>query len=184
MEEVKMVQVNLELQPQLPWFLQKEASVTVNAQTLALPDDFLRATEETPLVWVREDELSPYKALAGGTYAEWAENEDLVGTGLPVAYALHNNAIYLFKEPDQSYDGKLVYYGADTVLDPDVNNTNKWTRYASDILIAEAGFQMAQSVRDTQALQVFSQMRVEAATRLWKADMTQRASGGVPLLEG
>lgn len=171
-------QAELEQEVELPWFLISEiSSITTTAaeERIPVPTDFLREVDG--------DALWYYNSTATADEDKWVElgkdktdflRATLPGSGPPEAYSLQGEQFRIFPTPDDTYTIKLVYYKQDQVLTSNVEN--QWLKYASDLMIGEAGVKIAIARRDQAAMQFFSSLLTRARTRLVQASQAREDS--------
>lgn len=177
---LKDAQVELEREPELPWFLKSEissANTIINEERVLLPLDFLRELDDD-----EEDGLYVFDSAAA-VDEQWAPLEKTTlptiravfqsKTGKPKAYVLDDEYFRLGPKPDKVYTLKMMYYQTDTVLSSNIEN--KWLKYAHELLIGIAGRKIAGGpLRDTMALQSFKEMEMRARTRLYTENIARR----------
>lgn len=146
-----------------PWFLLNERvllTTVASTQTVALPSDFLGPSRDpTEDLFIEEDDGTL-------TALERVNRKDITGNeeGKPSCYALRISDIFLYPIPDAAYNLRYTYYAKDQVLDTNIEN--KWLKYAPFLLIGETGKRIAAALRSDAAMQVFSQMALEAAVAM------------------
>lgn len=167
-QQLKTTQERLEREPELPYFLRTEvSSITTEAseERIALPSDFLMEWEEDALWHFNTDADSDAETWTALYKDELAFlRKSLPGEGKPQAYAFDGSYFRLFPTPDAEYTIKMIYFGADTVLDTNVEN--KWLRHLSELLIGDAGAMMAAGMRDASAITVFANMKASGKAKL------------------
>jgi hypothetical protein len=174
------VQVELEMGPTLPWFLESEilsVSTQDEEERLALPDGFIKEIDDGAL-WY-------YDGTATSASDVWTElkkdeleylRKTYPGEGIPSHYNLQGEYMRLFPTPDAStYTLKLLCYLKDTVLSANVEN--KWLEHTPRLLIGLAGVELAGDTRDQSAIDKF--MNMASAARLVLANFeTAREEAG------
>jgi len=178
----------------LPWFLRTEVTTittSIGEERVPLPPDFLREYEEDALYYFNpaadptigqnqwrplwKDDIQANRIKYGALWpqftgsaspsdssnaAEWFEWG-------PKAYSLDGNYFRIFPLPQQVYTLKMIYYARDAALSPTVDSENKWLHNASEVLMGEAGYQMAHTARDDNRIQYFQTIRDEGVARLF-----------------
>ena len=156
---MKFAQIALESGPTKPWFLVSEdsfATLTVDDERLALPDDFLEETEDAvvkyrPDDWPDEEEVD----LVKDQYDVLRKNFACEAPGAPKAYALLGNYFRFFPLPDEAYTIRMIYFKKDTVLTTNVENG--WLKHVPLLLLGSAGLLIAGGpIRDKTAYDLFS----------------------------
>jgi hypothetical protein len=163
----------------LPWFLRTEVtSITtlVNEERVPLPPDFLREYEEDALWWFNpaadptinqnawqpllKDDIQYNRRQYGG------DDPTVLQPG-PIAYAFDGNYFRIFPTPQDTWQLKMIYYARDAILDAGLDTENKWLKNASEVLIGEAGFQIAATARDADRMAYFKAIRDEGTASLY-----------------
>jgi hypothetical protein len=99
------------------------------------------------------------------------------GAAPPTYYSLMGGHIYLRPIPDAAYTLRLLYYGADNVLDT-LDSTNLWLVHAADWFVAEVGFIIAsQYMSMPESAKVFEMDRREARARVMNDTIARREAG-------
>lgn len=161
--ELQARQVLLERASELPWFLltRKTNYATVaNTQTVDLVGGFLREFEDVPLYLVDSDGAD--QALDKDDFDVMHRSGNFLTPGQPTNYALIGDKFYLFPTPNGVYTLKSFYYAAAAELTSDIENA--WLKYYPELLIADAGLQLARFFRDQGAQAMFKEARSEAYT--------------------
>jgi hypothetical protein len=153
----------------LPWFLLTEmatVSQEANEERIPLPSNFLAEAEESGFFrYAGTAEVGEqWKPL---TKIDIKRGRTATGSE-PKYYARSGIYFRLFPMPQQVVEFRTVYYAADALLD-DTDSENKWLKNAPDLLIAEAGWHLAGSLRDKDAIGIFEHMKAVAARRLFFA---------------
>lgn len=154
---MKACQTNLELGPTKPWFLLSEdATYTTVAgeRRIPLPPDFLEEYEEGAIYYAPTDgdEIPLTKDISEQLRSVYASTS----SGTPEAYALVGNYFQLYPTPDDAYLLRMKYYQRATILNS--NLENEWLKWAPNILIGQAGSQIAAGIRDWKAKETFDSM--------------------------
>jgi hypothetical protein len=133
----------LEVNEWLPWFLETEMASTMTVageRRVPLPGDFLMEVEEQHLYYVSPEGKDVM--LGKADYDFLMNRYTSTAAGPPKHYAL-GAQFYLFPVPDGIYKIRQRYYAMDTSM-VQANAETKWLRYASDLVIAVTGKQLAQ----------------------------------------
>lgn len=158
--ELSLQQLILEGAPLLPYFLQAimEANIATDGPT-RLPDGFLREVDEIGF-WIQETPESCWKQLIKADY------EDIVGcdSQVPTHYAIVGRLIHFAPKPLIAHKVRLGAYMRDEA--PNTGFENEWLRHYPDLLIGEAGYAVASSIKDMVAAAYFDGMRKEARGRM------------------
>ena len=178
-------QVEIEMEPELPWFLQTEVafSPTVDGEERKeLPDDFIKEIDEDAL-WLYQAELEDDE--------QWTPliKEDisllrrkLPASGPPRAYAIDGRYFRLFPKPDGVYILKLMYFAKDDTLTTNIEN--RWLKYAPSILIGVAGKKVASAARDTTAHAEFADMETKGRVLLYNYTVAREEEGRRRIMGG
>lgn len=164
-------QVDLESEPELPWFLVSEVSSTTTTPAesrVPLPTDFIREApeEEGGGLFLydstadEDEQWTPLEKVSLNVIRQAYQSTD----GEPEVYALDDEYFRLAPIPDDTYTLKMVFYQKDDILDTNIEN--KWLAKASELIIGIAGRKVAEAVRDAGALQTFANMEVRGRKRL------------------
>ncbi len=179
--EMQLAQSRLELQAFLPWFLIKETTALVtaaNQDTIALPSDFLRETEEDEgKFWLTDTSVTPtlYTELEKRTHGLLvAEFPDDIAAQ-PQKYAVVGSLIYLRPVPDAAYTTRLMYYGRAEALTSNIENA--WLLNAPELLIARTGMQLSRYDADKGMYDMFKEDYALALIELHTADEARRQAG-------
>ena len=146
-DEVTAVIDLLEMGSFMPWFLENEADLTTVAstRTVALPSDFLREVDDGVVYYQKSS--TEYMELVK-TEKERLDASFLTGDpGEPEGYALWGTNVYLGPTPDDAYTIKWPYYKSEQTANPFADNgnavTNKWLIYATEWMLSQAGYMLA-----------------------------------------
>jgi len=182
--EANMVQDKLEVGDTLPWFLFTDTEVAgtnlatvAGTETVALPSDFLRESEDHEHVLFSQDmsATDPWVPVKRDDYtfikARWT------GSGRPKHYDILGTNLYLRQIPDAAYVLRMLYMKRDADIVAG-STENLWMQYAGDLILAETGFIIAtQYVIMPDVAQAFASQRSEARSRL-QIEMTARVEAG------
>lgn len=161
--EMKLFQEVMEKRPELPWFMLNtvQTMVTVaNQRYLAVPSDFVREKDEQPL-WLIDSSGGKHK-LVKKDYDELVshyddEDDDDEASGVPEMYALDGEYFHFFPTPDAVYSIEWKYFAKQTVPADSSGSETGWFKWASDLMIAGAGFQVAgKHIKDPELAQIFA----------------------------
>lgn len=159
-DEIKQIQSELEggvkcgQQDQgvfFPWFLYKEKSdiaVVANAETIAIPTDFLVEYDEDHVgsLWYYDSTRADLWAPVRKDTRAIIRSRELDSGTTPSYYSVVGNNIYLRPISTAALVLKMAYYGADTVLS--TNLENNWTKYAPAVMMTELGVTAGRLTRD------------------------------------
>ena len=157
----------------LPWFLVTDNKTIVTVagnDTVTLPTGFLREEEEFGGFFIKTS-AGTWKQLVKDDFN--VLNNAELGAGVPTSYALVGENMILFPTPAAIETLRGMYFAEDSALEAD-NETNKWSKYASSLLIAGAGYIVAQNVRYPSHMTEFAaemQALFSALTRAHTARM-------------
>lgn len=190
----------------LPWFLRSEntTSFTVpGEERVPVPTDFIREWDDdalwffnpnpnppaipppyNPGSWfpLDKDELS-YNRMRWGPHwpnmaPPYPQPPPMPNWPGPRAYSLDGKYFRIFPLPQQAWQLKMIYYQHDTPLDPTNSaSTNRWLTNAPNVLIGEAGYNVAATARDNDRMQYFEKIRDEALARCYVDTIAQDAEG-------
>jgi len=171
--EMKLAQSTvLEVHAWLPWFLLKDwsgALTTAGAETVPLPADFLDEAEESHLYIKLGDQWKRLRKMDLDSARSYYTTN-----GVPQAYARLGERLYLAPIPDAAYELKMEYYGRDTDMTA-ANVETQWLRYASDLVIAVVGKELAEKhIQNPEQAAAFS-ADIELA---WNRLYTQHVAMG------
>lgn len=174
--ELQFRQMNLEQEGELPWFLLEGVALTINNAdpTVDLPTGFLKEFEDDSFFIITSE--GKYRALKKRLVANVFADEEVDESQEPFMYHLTGLVLEVRPIPDQAYTGRFYYYKADAVLSAD-GTTNKWSTYASDLLVAEAGFNVARYLRDFNASQMFQTDIGDARRRILAQNVARKQAG-------
>lgn len=177
---MQLQQTKLELMPTKPWFLLTEPqdlTTTADVAYVAVPTDFLQENDEGGM-WYYDASADPGYELTEmkkDDYDVLVENYRGATTGIPEAYALMGERLYLFPTPDDTYTLKYIYYKKADLLATDVEN--EWLQHIPELLIAKTGSMMAASLRDFEAMKVFDRMTAENMALLESQNEARKHTG-------
>lgn len=181
--EIQAAQERLETGPLLFDFLKTRTTsiaTVASTQTVTLPSDYLRLRpiEDAP-VRITVDT----KTVRLGKFS-YEHLHELYGDteGTPRAYAQEGDKLYLFPTPDAVYALNIAYYKSDVTLEEGTTETNLWTRFAPEYLMAETGVVMSMGyLRNKEAAVLFGGMRQEARQNAIHANIAREEAGeGTP----
>jgi hypothetical protein len=167
----------------MPWFLlSDETAIPLSAAAgrLAgdLPADFLREWDEYGGLKLKDSTTTP------PTYTDLDKNDfDLsiskfgstTAALVPEEYTLVGSKVAVFPLLSVDVTAALIYFKSQPALTADVQ-TNNWTKYASDVLIAELGIRMCSGMymNNPAAAQQFSADRTAAYARMQTEDVARK----------
>jgi hypothetical protein len=177
-KRLQEAQTSLEQGKSLPRFLLAEDQpifTSTGVRNTALPVDFLREFDYEPLRYVDR--------TVGGklTRAVLVDAFDAYGpppangVGVPQKYVLRNATVDWYPVPDGMYELTWSYYARAATLDANIEN--EWLASGADWLIGEAGYRLAMSLRDAEAVALFSAMRTEGRQAVLFDDVAREFSG-------
>jgi len=171
-------QRDLEAGKTLPLFLKQEEQtllLPVGQHAVALPAGFIREDDEEPLHYTSTTTLSPI-FLQRKTYAEALTAYGSEEPGGPEVYVLRRSTIDFIRVADQAYTFTWSYFKAADILASEIEND--WLRYAPDWLIGEAGLRMAKDLRDSDGVNVFTDIAVKGRAAWFAEHVAREESGG------
>lgn len=174
------VQTLLEQGRTLPWFLVvRDLPIPVLAgANIPLPDDFIREIEyDKPLWFTPADSTVPaYPQKLGQGEAQRAFSTD-TGITRQTPYGYTIEATELVLRPVTTVDTTfyLSYYAKAEVLDSDVENS--WLAKAPYLLIGNAGYSFAKTLRNKNAQEEFSELARTAWEALFKETIERQIAG-------
>lgn len=180
-------QIRAELAAFLPWFLITEiasATTTSGEERCPVPDDFIREYEDEALWYFNSGASDPEDQWTelGKENLDFLRTEgSFGGSGPPQAYSLDGLNFRIFPTPDAAYPLRLVYYARDTVLSTNIENN--WLKYYPFWLIGDAGMDIAQDLRDRDAINWFTEKKDEARAQAI-IDTTARAMANRRMVVG
>lgn len=156
-------QRDLELGKTLPRFLALEDQsfpLLTGLSTITKPTGFIRMVDRQGPHFFPDDSDRPFY-LKRRDYKDAQEaylNEDLdTEASAPRVYVIRQSTIDFIVPTDDDYSIIFSYYkNADSLA---ANENNAWLTSAPEWLMGEAGFRMAQSLRDKGAMEIFNDLR-------------------------
>jgi hypothetical protein len=157
-DELNATQENLEGRSTLPSFI-----ITTSPITLVAEDDqisvaadlstFIRLIDDSPVQVSIPDADEPWAPVK-----KFITEEELKGRypghgSLPLGWAFIFPLITIRPIPDTTVNLRLRYYSRITAMA--AGNSTLWTVNAPDLLVAQTGMEVAQQVRDLNALAYF-----------------------------
>lgn len=185
-DSLQDVQVRLEQEDALPWFLRTEISSTTTTaaeERVGVPSDFLAEWEDDALWYFNDTASEPEDVW---TKLQKSETDLLrakyPGSGTPKAYSLDGTYFRIFPTPDAVYTLKQIYFAADQVLSTNIEN--KWLKYVPELLIGIVGQEMGVPIGLSAArFERFRQLESEGRTRIRRKNL-QLELANRPLLIG
>lgn len=185
----QQLQNDLENSSELPFFLRKQYSAfnTVALDpTLPVPADFIREWDEDILSTVTTDGTTTFtqpivRYDEGYARLRWPTGEFPAGD-VPVAYSRIYRTFRFYPTPDAIYGLNGSYYAKDAPLTTNIENL--WMKELPHILIARAGMQLAQGLRDKDALASFGMMNDIYTNKLHLMTTADDAAGGKLVMGG
>lgn len=158
----------------VPWYLEVvDYAIPLVAGTLlyALPTNYLKELEDFP----------PYALDTEGTRLELiktipnaAETQLVPMTGPPQVYYHVGTQIKVLPEPDDAYVLYLSYVKQDLVLESNIENGH--LKYVPELLIGVAGEEIANDLRDKEAITAFQKMALKGMYMLWDQKFRRETS--------
>jgi hypothetical protein len=152
-------QTELELATVKPWFLLSEDSVfntTAGENRVPLPSDFLQEYEDGALWYTPTDTLEPEVKLYKEFPDHLQKKYPRTASGFPTSYALIGKYFVMYPTPAEAYPIRMRYYAKAELLSTDIENA--WLRHVPNLLIGRAGAELAASLRDWKAKDMFDSM--------------------------
>ncbi len=184
-EELVNSQHELEMDDEIAWFLLKFDETLQNDATdlewITLPSDYIDVPEHENYFYLQDSDGNIESRLTREDFADIKDaqaNENAGSrTGTPAHWDIVGQKIYLGPYyPSEQKTFSLLYYGADT--DPAAGGAaNLWLTHAPQVLINHAGFTMALTARDKDAIQVFDTLYKRAWDQFIKQNERRRNSG-------
>lgn len=178
----------LERWHELPWFLEIDSNVegtnmttTANVETVNLPSNFLRESDERkwPLLRVDSSEESGFfpleKVDITVAIGRYTTGDGAVQAGRPIKYDIVGEKVYLRYIPDAAYTLRLFYFKSDAILDSNIEN--QWLKYAADLVIAETCRQSAEDLQYQKLIDKFRQDGLLARERVRRETISRREAG-------
>ncbi len=166
-DRLQDAQVNLEREPELPWFLKTEItsnSTTSGEERLVVPDGFIREYDEDALWYFNSTaaDADKWTPLAKDDLEILRETHP--GLGSPLAYHLDEKYYRIFPTPDDVYLLKQIYFREASTLATNIEND--WLKYYPYLMIGEAGRLIAPAFRDAEGKATFDQWATEGRQRM------------------
>lgn len=184
--ELQQAQRVYELWPELPWFLSvknTDLSTSIGDNTVTLPSTFIMVDEDK--AFFITDTEGDQRRLTKNEHSE-ATGVDWLGRAdatIPEQYDIQAFELYLYPKPDAVYALELNYFAQDASLSSG-SIENEWLKYAPDVLISEAGLQIARFNQFEIAMQAFTQDRTTAVARMQRQTVARRESDRNALMGG
>lgn len=182
-DEMKLSQTKLEHLQELPWFLltrKTDYATVASTQTVAVVTGFLREFEDVPLYVVDSDGAD--QALDKDDFDVMHRSGNFLTPGQPTNYDLIGTNFYLFPTPNAIFTLKSFYYAAAAVLSTNVENV--WLANAPELLIADAGMNIARYLRDPIAFGFFKESRAEAYSLLQVENVARKEAARAAYMGG
>ena len=185
--ELQQAQLELELLPELPWFLSyRDVSLTTTANQayVTLPATFIMVDEDkgvriTDSSGNRQPLIKTKHAQA--LNREWFnDNQD---AALPEVYDIQNLLMYVYPTPDAAYTLEVSYFKQDDALSA-VSTENNWLKYAPDLLIAYAGGKVALFNGFPEQYPVWDAEYKRALARMWAQSVARTEADNSAYLGG
>lgn len=178
-------QRDLEKGKTLPRFLiQEDATLSLlsGTHTVAIPAGFLRLDDEVlPHFTPTDSDLPFFLTKRFYTDAVLANIREESTPRAPSVFVLRKSVLDFITNADKDYTIYWNYYKAADVLTSDTENA--WLANAPEWLIGEAGYRIAQSSRDQDAMAIFDDIRKRGRAAIFADDLLTEESGG-PLVMG
>ncbi len=168
--ELNFVQRNLELEEELPWFLQTPwSNSSTCSQEVTLPGDFISEVEDAHVYLTKTD--GDEVALTKDDFDALKNRYGNKDPQRPVAYALMRDSFWFFPAPDQEYTIRMMYYAHDVELS-DAVQENRWTAKAPEWLLGELGVILStQYVKDSDTAKMFADQALRGKRRALNASI-------------
>jgi hypothetical protein len=149
--------------------METSLDVTIDAQTEALPSDFLSARrfylDTTPTIYLKY--LTPEQL-----YSKWASST----SGTPEVYSIEGSDFVFGPTPSGTSTGKLLYYAKIPALT--VSNTTNWLLTAHpDLYLYETLAASAPFLREDPRLMMWKSLAADAMRQVKTSDKRNKASG-------
>lgn len=187
-------QRDLEQGKTLPsWLLSYDVPITVTANnaTITLPSGFLRFHDDYEMYYTNADGANVFLPRKNYTEAYQAfvasgdEDGDLIetsSTGYPSVFVARGKTSgILVPTPTVSFTAYLTCYVGAAKLDSDIENA--WLANAANLLIGLAGVQVANTLRDKDAVMAFTTM-AKSGFASYLGDVVEDELAGRPLMMG
>lgn len=140
-----------------PWFMFTDDTASLdtvaNTETVALPASFRAWEEEGELLYIQNPATATpdvWTKLTRKTYAYLKEEYVDSSYAIPTKFDVLGETIYLRPIPDAAYNLRALMYVAQSAPADDAVETS-WLKWAPDLLIAGAAYQVAtKHLRDTE----------------------------------
>ena len=164
--ELRQAQRLWEKTPPYPWWLARAWAPAVSTQVTVLPDAFIEFMDDGVfLVGVYGETPYTEPLKLAGAHLEHAYLGQDKASGQPVNFTLVGTELYMLPTPNKIYQiASIVYWKQSILLTP--TSSNRWSDRGEDMLVAEAGYQVARSLRDAEATQRFGLDRSDARARM------------------
>lgn len=179
--EIIHAQRKLEEGPTLPWFLKKSAEISVGANDPLVPFDssgysIIRLQDDKPLAYQDPTGSSPEPIEVFQEAELKILTQKYPGTGaVPKEFYVETDVAIVRPTPTQALTYVLRFYHHDT--EPVLGAATLWTANFPDLIMNLAGFEIAWSLRNTEAAQFFERGAQLARDKFVKA-VTAREEAG------
>jgi hypothetical protein len=155
---LKLAQTQLELEPELPWFLVSETlstTTTADEPRIGVPSNMLEELDTSALFYVPSsgDDAGKNLAIVKDEYDvlvnQYLDFDYEDEEAYPRNYAIRGDYFILFPTPDAAYTVKINIYAQDTVLTSNIEN--RWLKYAPLLIMGKALQLSATGLRDQVA---------------------------------
>jgi len=183
LDELTLATAKLEESPTLPWFLlfNDTFAAAANDDDLSVLSDFtatfIRFADDEPLTYVDPTGEADENVVLVQNSELLILKQRYPGTGeIPKEFTLDNDIVYLRPSPTQAITYKPRYYRRDPTAVA-ASATTLWSTNFSDLLSNMAGKEIAWSLRDTDAFNLFKEDLVLAQRNYIRA-VEARAQAG------
>lgn len=187
-KELEQARIRNEDDPALgnPWFLKREVTLVTVAgtQTVAIDPEYIRLDEDS-YIWLYDSTADPGEEYTTQLVVDsiGVLRGNYAGEGAPEAVAILDQELLVFPVPDDVYTLKFYAFFRD---DPIVagGTETQWLKYASDMMMGEAGARIASPLRDKWAWDSFNKMRDEGRVQLMRKIIDHELEGQRPVMGG
>ncbi len=184
--ELQQAQRIYELWPELPWFLSTKntgLSTTADDNSVTLPSAFIMADEDKGFFITNTEGEQQRLTKNENSEAAGTDFLGLADAALPEQYDIQAFELLLYPTPAAVHSLELNYFAQDTTLSTGAIE-NEWLKYAPDVLISEAGLQIARFNQFEASMQAFAQDRTTAVARMQRQNVARRESDRNALMGG
>ena len=172
----------------MPWFLLKEGVINFlpGDNVASLPADYLKEDDDGVLTYREQDDTGEFggEALTRKLFPEQLAKARIGGLDIgiceEIGYSVISTNVVIYPAATNIGELSMLYYGAEPPI-TETNQTNRWSTYAPELLIAATGRKLATYIRDTELAQLFAGDAEIESTRLIMTS-NERKYSNIPMV--